>query len=307
MHQQVIVEVQGQRFEGSCGYSYLCQCVGHEFQKQQDIHQDCCSLSWVSLVRLVWNHARIFYNMAKPSISCIDPSFTLWSFKEREEVDAVHDWVFSDISFVVHEHEPIERSQESCSLQAIPIEFVWVNAFESVCFVFLIILRKVLKSEGIVSGTVRSAWRFVACSLRWLHPKGSKDIFVFWFVVFIIVFIARGVVEWSGWSLSLLFFNQGCCSCYSCCKWFLSLWFRWSFSMRWWSRRFSTLFKEDEINSREWVVFESKFLSSQSKVFEFVSSDAYFKPYAINVADRYQCIVKSSIVACIGCSSFLTT
>ena len=182
-----------------------------------------------------------------------------------------------------------------------------MNAFKSACFVFLIIFRKILKGEGIISSTTRSVWRFVMCCLGRSHSKGLKDIFVFWFVVFVIIFIARGVVEWSGWSLSLFFFNQGHCSCYGCCKWFLGPWFGWSFSARWWSRRFSTLFKEDEINSREWVVFESEFLSSQSKAFEFVSSDAYFKPYAINVADRYQCIVKSSIVACIGCSSFLTT
>jgi len=47
------------------------------------------------------------------------------------------------------------------------------------------------------------------------------------------------------------------------------------------------LFKKDEIDSREWVVFESEFLSSQSKAFEFVVLDAYFKPYAIDVADGY--------------------
>ena len=56
----------------------------------------------------MWVHAGVFYDMAKPSIGCIDPSFTFWSFEERKEVDAVHNQISSDISFVVHKHEPIE-------------------------------------------------------------------------------------------------------------------------------------------------------------------------------------------------------
>ena len=76
--------------------------------------------------------------------------------------------------------------------------------------------------------------------------------------------------------------------------------------MRWWSGRFSALFKPNEVNSRKWVVFKSKFISSQSKAFKFVSSDAYFKPYAIDITDRYECVVESGIVACIGCCSLLT-
>jgi len=55
------------------------------------------------------------------------------------------------------------------------------------------------------------------------------------------------------------------------------------------------------------VVLESKFVSSQLKAFEFVFLDTYFEPYAIDVADRYQCVVKSSIVTCIGCSSILAS
>jgi len=54
------------------------------------------------------------------------------------------------------------------------------------------------------------------------------------------------------------------------------------------------------------VVFESEFISSQSKAFKLVSSDMYFKPYAIDIADRYQCIIKSSVVACVEGSSLLT-
>ena len=55
------------------------------------------------------------------------------------------------------------------------------------------------------------------------------------------------------------------------------------------------------------MVLESKFASSQLKAFKFVSSDTYFEPYTIDITDRYQCIVESSIVACVGCSSLLTT
>jgi len=65
------------------------------------------------------------------------------------------------------------------------------------------------------------------------------------------------------------------------------------------------LFKRNEVYARQWVVFESEFILSQSKAFKFVSSDVYFKPYTINVTNQYQCVVESGIVACIGCSSLL--
>jgi len=57
--------------------------------------------------------------------------------------------------------------------------------------------------------------------------------------------------------------------------------------MRWWSGWYSSLFKENEVNSREWVILESEFALSQSKAFKFVFSEVYFKPYAIDVTDRY--------------------
>jgi len=77
--------------------------------------------------------------------------------------------------------------------------------------------------------------------------------------------------------------------------------------MRWWSSWFPTLFEKNEVNPQKWVVLESKFVSSQLKAFKFVFLDAYFKPYAIDITDRYQCIVESSIVAHIGCSGILTS
>jgi len=77
--------------------------------------------------------------------------------------------------------------------------------------------------------------------------------------------------------------------------------------VRWWLRGFSTLFEQNEVDSREGMVLESKFASSQSKAFEFVFSDMYFKPYAVNVTDRYQCVVKLGVVACVGCSGILTS
>jgi len=69
----------------------------------------------------------------------------------------------------------------------------------------------------------------------------------------------------------------------------------------------STLFKENEVNPRKQVVLESEFTLSQSKAFKFVFSDAYFKPYAVDITDRYQCVVESSIVAHIRCSSILAS
>jgi len=39
-------------------------------------------LKFLPGIGLAWDHAGIFYDMAKPSISCIDPSFALGSFKE---------------------------------------------------------------------------------------------------------------------------------------------------------------------------------------------------------------------------------
>ena len=144
------------------------------------------------------------------------------------------------------------------------------------------------------------------CCSRQSHPKGSKDIFVIWFVIITVVVITR-IIKWSEGSFLLLFFNCFCCGCYSFCKWNQISRFRWSFSARWWSSWFSTLFKENEVNPRKWVIFESEFASSQSKAFKFVFLDAYFKPYAIDVTDRYQRIVESSIVACVRCSGILAS
>jgi len=51
----------------------------------------------------------------------------------------MHDWVFCDVGPIVHEHESIEGGQESCGLGAISIEFVRVNTFKLVCFIFLVV------------------------------------------------------------------------------------------------------------------------------------------------------------------------
>ena len=255
----------------------------------------------------MWKHAWIFHNLSKPSISYVDPSFTFWSFKEQEEVNAMHDWVFHNVGLVVHKHELIKGSQESCGLRAISIVLVWVNTLKLLClFFFVIILGKVPKGEGVISSTARSARRFVACCLWRSYGKRSKGIFILRCVIVVIIAAAR-VVKWSRGSLLCLFYSQCHCSCYFFCKWRQSLWFRWSFSTRWWSSWFSTLFKKDEVDSRERVVLESKFASSQLKAFKFILSDAYFKPYAIDVADRYQCIVKPCVVTCIRCSGILAS
>jgi len=198
----------------------------------------------------------------------------------------MHDWVSSDIGLVVHKHEPIKRSQESCGLRAISIEFIWVDTLESACFVFLIVLRKIFERKRVISSAARSARRFVACCLRGMHSKGSEDIFVSWFV-FIIIFIAGRIIKWSKGSCLLLFLNCLCCGYYSFCKWHWISRFRWSFSTRWWSGWYSSLFKKDEVNPREWVIFKSEFVLSQLKTFKFVFLDAYFKPYAIDIADRH--------------------
>jgi len=77
----------------------------------------------------------------------------------------MHDWVLCNVSSVVHEHESIESSQESCGLGVISIEFVGVDTFESACFIFLIVLGKIFKGEGVISSAARSARRFVASCL----------------------------------------------------------------------------------------------------------------------------------------------
>jgi len=77
----------------------------------------------------------------------------------------MHDRVLCDVGSVVHEHESIESGQESCSLGAISIEFIGVNTFELMCFIFLIVFGKIFEGEGIISGAVRSARRFVMSCL----------------------------------------------------------------------------------------------------------------------------------------------
>ena len=77
----------------------------------------------------------------------------------------MHNRVLCDVGSVVHEHESIESGQESCGLGAISIEFVGVNTFESMCFIFLIVLGEIFKGEGIISSAARSTRRFVASCL----------------------------------------------------------------------------------------------------------------------------------------------
>jgi len=77
----------------------------------------------------------------------------------------MHDRVLCDVSFVVHEHESIEGSQESRGLGAISIEFVGVDTFKSACFIFLIVLGKIFKRKGVISSATRSARRFIASCL----------------------------------------------------------------------------------------------------------------------------------------------
>ena len=78
----------------------------------------------------------------------------------------MHNWVFCDVSSVVHEHESIESGQESCGLRAISIEFVRVDTFESVCFIFLIVFGKIFKRKRVISSAARSTGRFVACCVK---------------------------------------------------------------------------------------------------------------------------------------------
>jgi len=154
----------------------------------------------------------------------------------------MYDWVLCDISSVVHEHESIESGQESCSLRAISIEFVGVNTFKSACFIFLIVLGKIFKRKGVVSGTVRTVRGFITSRLRRSHSKGSKDIFILWPLVFIVALIIRRVIK-RGWGSFFLFLLYSlCCGYYSFYKWYCFR-FGWSFGARRWLRRFSTLFK----------------------------------------------------------------
>jgi len=154
----------------------------------------------------------------------------------------VHDWVFCNVSPIVHKHESIEGGQESHGLRVISIEFVGVDTFKSACFIFLIIFGKILKRKWVISSAARSTGRFVACCLGQLHPKRSKDIFVLWPTVFFLVFIARRVVEWCRGSFFLFPLNYLGGSYYSFFKW-RSCWLGGSFNAGQWLRGFSTLFK----------------------------------------------------------------
>jgi len=167
----------------------------------------------------------------------------------------MHDRVFCDVGPIVHKHESIKGGQKSCSLRTISIECVRVNTFKSTCFIFFVVLGEIFEGEGIISSASRSARRFVAGCLRWSHSKQSKDIFVLWFVVFFI-FIAGRVIEWHQRSFFLFPLNYLCCSFHGCFEW-CCLRLRWSFSVRRWSGRFSTLFKWNEVYAWKWVVFKS--------------------------------------------------
>jgi len=68
------------------------------------------------------------------------PPFNLGTFKQCQEVTTLGNGVFGDVSFLIHQHEPFELSQESNGSGSITIECFGRIPFKPPVFGVLLLL-----------------------------------------------------------------------------------------------------------------------------------------------------------------------